>query len=74
MAYKVSENKEAGTITIGVVCAVCKKEYRITAPKSAVHAWQRGALVQDVLPMLSADERELLMSDICGTCFDRMFS
>lgn len=29
--------------------------------------------IQDIFPELSADERELIISGICGTCFDRTF-
>ena len=35
--------------------------------------WQNGSLIQDAMPYLSADERELLISGTCGTCFDKMF-
>jgi hypothetical protein len=31
-------------------------------------------LIQDVLPHLSADTRELILSKTCGTCFDRLFN
>ena len=36
-------------------------------------AWENGKLIQDVMPYLSADEREVLISGICGPCFDKMF-
>jgi hypothetical protein len=45
----------------------------IEAPDEAVERWQSGDYIQDALPMLSADERELLISGICGHCFDTMF-
>lgn len=35
--------------------------------------WQLGKYIQDAMPYLSADERELLISKTCGTCFDKMF-
>jgi hypothetical protein len=36
--------------------------------------WKAGKInIQDALPDFSADERELLLSSICGTCFDKMF-
>jgi len=34
---------------------------------------EEGELIQNALPYLSADERELLISGICGGCFDKMF-
>ena len=30
--------------------------------------------VQDLFPYLSADERELLVSGVCGKCYDEMFT
>ena len=30
-------------------------------------------LIQNAMPNLSADDRELLISGICGPCFDKMF-
>ena len=35
--------------------------------------WQEGALIQDALPYLTTDQRELLISATCGTCWDDMF-
>lgn len=74
MAFKVSEDKERGMTTIGVACCVCRKEHHIEAPTEAIHAWLKGTLVQDALPMLSPDDREMLVSGICSECFDKLFS
>jgi hypothetical protein len=30
--------------------------------------------IQDIFPELSAADRELMLSGICGECFDKMFS
>ena len=35
--------------------------------------WEDGELIQDAMPYLSAGERELLISGVCGKCFDKMF-
>ena len=35
--------------------------------------WQDGAHAQDAFPYLSADEREMLISGICPTCWERTF-
>jgi hypothetical protein len=35
--------------------------------------WEGGELIQDAMPYLSAGERELLISGICETCFDKIF-
>jgi len=35
--------------------------------------WREGKYIQNAMPYLSADEREILVSGICGDCFDKMF-
>ena len=63
----------AETVKILAKCMFCKKEHLIEIPKSGYDAWYRGFPIQDALPMLSADDRELLVSGICGTCYDKIF-
>tara|TARA_Y100000296_G_scaffold73682_1_gene91423 strand:- start:308 stop:457 length:150 start_codon:yes stop_codon:yes gene_type:complete len=36
-------------------------------------AWENGELIQNAMPYLSADEREVLISGMCGPCFDNLF-
>ncbi len=36
--------------------------------------WQHGALIQDVMPELSPDEREFIMSGITPTEWDQLFA
>ena len=58
---------------VEVTCHICNKRHTITVPTAAYKRWAtRQAKIQDALPMLSEDERELLISDICGGCFDRL--
>ncbi len=61
------------TTTVSVVCRLCKGEQRISAPVTAFLAWENGAFAQDALPMLSADDREMLISQTCGDCWADMF-
>ena len=56
-----------------ITCKRCRKDFIVTAETNDERDWKNGALIQDALHYLSADDRELLMSGICGTCFDRMF-
>ena len=51
----------------------CAREYGIFRDSEAYENWQNGELIQDALFMLSADEREMLMSGTCGECFDKLF-
>ena len=36
-------------------------------------ARENGALVQDAFPYLTASEREMFISRLCGTCWDEIF-
>lgn len=62
------------TTQIEVKCAMCGTVHTILVPVAGYRLWASGQMkIQDALPSLSADERELLMSGICGRCFDRVF-
>lgn len=56
-----------------IQCRVCKEYIQISATPSQVQAWKEGLLIQKAMPNVPADERELLISGICGSCFDEMF-
>jgi hypothetical protein len=62
------------TITVEEQCVVCKEVSFLDVSKNDWLAWRRGtALVQHAFPYLSAGQRELLVSGVCGKCFDDMF-
>ena len=54
-------------------CRICKTNYKFQVPEAGLKRWQEGARIQEVLPMLTPDQRELMISGICGKCFDKMF-
>ena len=58
-----------------VICqAYCGKRYTVYIDPEDYAVWKSGeAFVQDAFPYLTAAERELLMTQVCGECFDRMF-
>lgn len=60
-------------ITIVTHCPFCGHANFIEVNDVDYWAWQNGALAQDAFPYFSADERELLISGICPTCWDRVF-
>ena len=62
------------TTTITRACVQCRKHQEVTAPTAGVVAWERGALIQDAFPAMSVDDREILISGVCGTCFDNLFT
>ena len=56
-----------------VDCRKCKKTVVVWLNIADVAEWHTGKLIQDAMPYLSDDERELLISKTCGPCFDKMF-
>ena len=54
-------------------CVKCKNVHILLVNSDDLQQWKDGELIQDAMPYLSADERELLISGTCGTCFDKMF-
>ena len=59
--------------TVTAICRQCYREQQITAPVVNFVAWENGELIQNALPMLNADEREMLISQTCGGCWEEMF-
>ena len=55
------------------MCIQCGTTVHISVLKPDFEKWQGGELIQDAMPYLSPDEREILISGTCGPCFDRMF-
>ena len=52
-------------------CLVCKKRVQINVDKDAYETWTRGeGYLINLMPQLTVDEREILISSICGTCYD----
>lgn len=60
---------------ISGACRQCGTVHRMIVPADAWFLYDngRGPYVQTCFPGLSDDERELLISGICGPCFDRLF-
>jgi hypothetical protein len=61
------------TQCISAKCSECQKTKVLEVPSEGLAAYQNGAFIQRALPMLSAGDRELLISGICGPCFDKLF-
>jgi len=55
-------------------CILCGNEVRIHTSVEGYTAWADGEFIQDAMPELTPDEREILISGICGTCFDKEFT
>lgn len=71
--FPATLNLERTEVTVCCTCSMCKQRKDITISAEAYRRWQKGELIQRVMPELSADDRELLISGICGPCFDKLF-
>ena len=60
--------------TMCVQCRICKDLHHVQFNGHDYVDWQDGKYLQDAMPYLTEDERELMISQICGPCFDSMFS
>lgn len=54
-------------------CISCKKKISVEVPASGIYAYRQGALIQRAFPQMSKDDREFLMSGLCGECWDKMW-
>lgn len=54
-------------------CQGCNETKHIEVREKDVIDWENGAHIQNVMPYLSASERELMISGFCGDCFMKMF-
>lgn len=52
----------------------CGKNFELDVATKDLVAWRNGTLIQDAFPYLLPDQRELLITNICGECWKKMFS
>ena len=62
--------KEVCVITC---CPFCGRGNEVEVNEMDYFDWDDGMLAQDAFPYLSASEREMLISGICPTCWEKMF-
>ena len=58
---------------IHTACHTCKTSQTLYVPYDGLVAWLEGELIQKALPTLTDNEREILKSNTCGKCWDKMF-
>lgn len=54
-------------------CPMCNQTMSVEITGDKVFHYHQGALLQDVLPDLTLDERERFISGYCATCWVEMF-
>lgn len=61
------------TLRVDGPCVYCHAPQSITVPAAALIAFGEGKFAQDCFPAMPAEQREFLISGICGKCWDQMF-
>lgn len=70
----VAFNADTFDSFVRIHCRFCDAEHAIFLKYHDYFAWKnRDGFIQDVIPYLSNAERELLISNTCGDCFDKLF-
>lgn len=54
-------------------CVISGKKITVDVPAEGLYKYRQGVLIQDAFPEMSEDDREFLMSGICGEAFDAAF-
>lgn len=52
------------------VCMLCREQATLLVPGDGLAEWLAGRLIQEALPTLSIDEREMLISGTHPDCWD----
>lgn len=61
------------TRKLTITCLLCNKRKTLEVDAEKHDKWlAREMLVQEAFPELSADDRELIQSHICGECYDKL--
>jgi hypothetical protein len=70
----VAMNTQAFDTVLEAKCRECGAKHVIFVKITDYIEWKNAAgFIQDLMPYLSDSERELLISSMCGSCFDRLF-
>lgn len=61
-------------VTVRVRCIDCGETTTISdIPEKEWTDWRKGGLIQNVMPSVAKDSRELLITQTCSKCFDKLF-
>lgn len=60
-------------MNVETVCPSCGGKHFVRVNREHFKAWREdGVLIQQAMPELSADDRELLISGICADCWEKL--
>lgn len=64
----------AAHTTVRGPCCFCRAPQAVTVETPDLAKFRAGNFAQDCFPYLNADQREFLISGICGPCWNDCFS
>ena len=67
---ELTESLKDEKIGYPVQCQFCGRKFILAVTQKQITEWKAGGLAPRVFPNLTPDERELLISGMCGKCFD----
>lgn len=61
------------TVNMTCDCPFCGTSNDVLVETEGLKAWHNGIKIQDALPDLTPEERELLITGICPECWNKSF-
>ena len=59
-------------VRYSTACPQCKQYWNVVVDKDAFDKYVGGMLTQDAFPELPASEREIFITGVCPTCWDKL--
>lgn len=63
-----------GQIMLSGECILCNKHVHFQVSETGYLNWMNGMNIQNALPELGPDKREMMLTNICDKCFDKTFN
>jgi hypothetical protein len=58
---------------ITTTCRFCEETHKLHVNAIDFESWKQGELIQNAMPYMDISDRELLISETCGECWEDMF-
>ena len=71
---KAQKTNSDGTVSLEIECPFCGGISHLTVKAQDLEKYEGGAMIQDAFPALPPDDRELIKTGICPTCWDTAFT
>jgi hypothetical protein len=68
--HSVDSGEAVGTVSVTVVCPSCNKGITFAVPEAGYRAWKGGQYIQNAMPTVNKNLREMLTNGLCPECFN----